>query len=924
MAENKKLFLIDSYALIFRSYYAFISNPMRNAKGMNTSTVFGFTLALDEIIRKENPSHIIAAFDASGPTFRHEMFPEYKANRDATPEDIKVAVPWVKKLLDAYGIPVVEKLGFEADDVIGTLAKSAEKQGFEVYMVTPDKDFAQLVSDNIFMFKPGKGGGSPEILGIPEVKEKFGIEDVSQVIDTLALMGDSSDNIPGAAGIGPKTAQKLIEAYGNVDRIYEHIHELKGKQQENMISSRDNVYLSRILATIVTDAPVTFDPDQAKQEPIDRVRLESIFDELNFKNLKTRILGETKSTKPLPSNSQATLFDAQVEAVATTGPLMKTIENVEHTYRLVNELDALDQLEKELKNQHEICFDTETTGLDIIDSKIVGASFSWKEKSGYYLDLSSKSHIKDAGIAFLKRLFKRSDFLLVGQNLKYDLHILKNYDIVFSGSLFDTMVAHYLVYPDRKHGIDDISEDLLGYRKIKTEDLIGQKGRAQKNFDDLDPEIVKEYACEDADITWQVYLILKDEINKSNIEKLSAEIEMPLVKILMEMEHAGVSLDDKALSEFAEELRTSLIGIESKIFELAGQEFNISSPRQLGEILFDKLKIVSNAKKTKTKQYSTGEDVLVTMLDKHEIVGEVLEFRSLKKLLSTYVEALPQMIHPTSGKIHTSFNQTLVTTGRLSSNNPNLQNIPIREERGREIRKAFTPSPGNRFLSADYSQIELRLMAHLSQDENMITAFSNNEDIHTATAAKVYSISMEEVTREMRSKAKTANFGIIYGISAFGLSQRMRIPTTEAKELIDGYFATYPAVRKYMDECIRIARENGWVETMFGRKRYLPDILSRNSTIRGIAERNAINTPIQGTAADIIKIAMVRIGNELIGRELKTKMIIQVHDELDFDVHPSELEQVKEIVRTSMEQAVNLSVPLLVDMNEGRNWLEAH
>jgi len=924
MAENKKLFLIDSYALIFRSYYAFISNPMRNAKGMNTSTVFGFTLALDEIIRKENPSHIIAAFDASGPTFRHEMFPEYKANRDATPEDIKVAVPWVKKLLDAYGIPVVEKLGFEADDVIGTLAKSAEKQGFEVYMVTPDKDFAQLVSDNIFMFKPGKGGGSPEILGIPEVKEKFGIEDVSQVIDTLALMGDSSDNIPGAAGIGPKTAQKLIEAYGNVDRIYEHIHELKGKQQENMISSRDNVYLSRILATIVTDAPVTFDPDQAKQEPIDRVRLESIFDELNFKNLKTRILGETKSTKPLPSNSQATLFDAQVEAVATTGPLMKTIENVEHTYRLVNELDALDQLEKELKNQHEICFDTETTGLDIIDSKIVGASFSWKEKSGYYLDLSSKSHIKDAGIAFLKRLFKRSDFLLVGQNLKYDLHILKNYDIVFSGSLFDTMVAHYLVYPDRKHGIDDISEDLLGYRKIKTEDLIGQKGRAQKNFDDLDPEIVKEYACEDADITWQVYLILKDEINKSNIEKLSAEIEMPLVKILMEMEHAGVSLDDKALSEFAEELRTSLIGIESKIFELAGQEFNISSPRQLGEILFDKLKIVSNAKKTKTKQYSTGEDVLVTLLDKHEIVGEVLEFRSLKKLLSTYVEALPQMIHPTSGKIHTSFNQTLVTTGRLSSNNPNLQNIPIREERGREIRKAFTPSPGNRFLSADYSQIELRLMAHLSQDENMITAFSNNEDIHTATAAKVYNISMEEVTREMRSKAKTANFGIIYGISVFGLSQRMRIPTTEAKELIDGYFATYPAVRKYMDECIRIARENGWVETMFGRKRYLPDILSRNSTIRGIAERNAINTPIQGTAADIIKIAMVRIGNELIGRELKTKMIIQVHDELDFDVHPSELEQVKEIVRTSMEQAVNLSVPLLVDMNEGRNWLEAH
>jgi len=925
MTDSKKLFLIDSYALIFRSYYAFINNPMRNAKGMNTSTVFGFTLSLDELIRKESPTHIIAAFDASGPTFRHEMYKEYKANRDATPEDIREAVPWIKELLNAYNIPIVEKLGYEADDVIGTIAKSAENEGFEVYMVTPDKDFAQLVSTKIFMYKPGRSGAPPEILGIPEVQEKFNVERPEQVIDFLALMGDSSDNIPGAVGVGEKTAKKLIGSFGTIEGVYENIETLKGKQKENLENSLENVNLSKTLATIIIDAPVDFDLEKAKLSGINKTLLGNIFDELNFKNLRTRILGEEPVITPSETGTQSSLFDVEVQTRLAPESRLNSIVDVDHDYTLIGTEEELSRLIDSLMKCPSFCFDTETTGLDVIDSEIVGLSFSCKSHEAFYVSMPKEEEKIKRYISELKRLFLRNDVLVIGQNLKYDLHILRNCGIEVRGSLFDTMVAHYLVAPEKKHGLDAIAEDFLSYSKIKTEELIGKKGGRQLNFKDIDPERVKDYACEDADITWQIYEILSERIREDKLSKLAEEIEMPLIKVLMEMEHAGVTVDSDALSHFASTLREELIEIEKKIFELAGQEFNVSSPKQLGIVLFEKLKIVSDAKKTKSKQYSTGEEVLINLVDKHDIVQEVLDFRSLKKLLSTYVEALPKLIHPKTGRIHTSFNQTLVSTGRLSSNNPNLQNIPIREERGREIRRAFTTSSEkHRFLSADYSQIELRLMAHLSGDEQMMQAFKNNEDIHSATAAKVYGVNLEDVTKEMRSKAKTANFGIIYGISAFGLSQRMRIPRTEAKELIEGYFNTYPAVKAYMDESIKIARETGMVETMFGRKRMLPDILSRNSMIRGNAERNAINNPIQGSAADIIKIAMVKIHNTIQKEGLNTKMIIQVHDELNFEVPNEELERVKEIVKSSMEQALELAVPLIVEMNDGNNWLEAH
>jgi len=925
MPDQKRLFLIDSYALIFRSYYAFINNPMRNSKGMNTSTVFGFTLTLDELIRKESPTHIMAAFDASGPTFRHDLFPAYKANRDATPEDIRESVPWIKQLLEAYQIPILEKQGYEADDIIGTIAKFAENQGFEVYMVTPDKDFAQLVSEKIFMYKPGRSGNPAEILGVPEVLEKFSIKNPLQVIDILALWGDSADNIPGAPGIGEKTAIKLIEAFESVEGVLENLDQLKGKQKENLENSIEQVKLSKVLTTINVDTPIQVNLETAKWNTFNREALKNIFDELNFNNLKTRILGENQTIINSETNIQTSLFQSEVQGSGEDTRGREQISSIEHTYTLIEDLKPLEELVSRLKKLKAFCFDTETTGLDIIDSELVGISFSWNSHEAVYVSISSEDGLKKQQIELIKGIFSREDVLLVGQNLKYDMHILKNYGIEIKGDLFDTMVAHYLLYPDRKHGIDAIAEDLLGYTKIKTEELIGKKGGRQLNFKDLDPEKVKDYACEDADITWQVYEKLSKELEESKLLKLSKDIEMPLVKVLMNMEHTGVSLNEKALAEFADSLREELIGLEKTIYTLAGQEFNISSPKQLGEILFDKLKIKSDAKKTKTKQYSTGEEILVELIDSHEIVQEVLNYRSSKKLLSTYVEALPKLIHPSTNKIHTSFNQTLVATGRLSSNNPNLQNIPIREERGREIRRAFTSSgSGRRFLSADYSQIELRLMAHLSKDENMIAAFRHNEDIHSATAAKVYNIDIQDVTKEMRSKAKTANFGIIYGISAFGLSQRMRIPRAEAKELIDGYFATYPGVREYMDECIRFARENGYVETLFGRKRLLPDILSRNSLVRGNAERNAINTPIQGTAADIIKIAMVSIHDAFNREALKADMIIQVHDELNFDVPGNELERVKSIVKESMESAVSLSVPMIVEMNDGENWLEAH
>jgi len=934
---EKKLFLLDAYALIFRAYYAFISNPMTNSKGVPTSTVFGFTLALEEVLRKEDPTHIAVAFDPPGPTFRHHMFPEYKAHRDATPEDIKTAVPYIKKLLEGFNIPVIEAPGYEADDVIGTIAKQAEKEGFTVYMMTPDKDFAQLVSEQVMMYKPGRGGGPPEVLGPAEVREKFLVERSEQVIDILALMGDSADNIPGARGIGEKTAKKLIGQFETVEGIYDHIDQLKGKQKENLENSKELVMLSKELATISLDVPVQQAPSDLIRKDLNRDALNSIFKELEFKNIANRIMGLSQKTSPGTSkpakeaakvglDGQATLFGDPVrEEGGIRETMLASIDSIEHQYRLVDTQEGVKTLAKELSGLQSFCFDTETTGLDPLEAELVGIAFSWEAHKAAYIAFGEDREEKKVWLEPLKEVFSSGEIEKIGQNLKYDLHILKNYELDVNGRLFDTMVAHFILKPEQKHNLKVLAEQYLDYSMVEIESLIGKKGSRQTSFRSVALETACEYAGEDADITWQLAEILKKEIEDQGFSELCEQIEMPLIPVLMKMEHQGVKLDVDALNHFAVELREDILETEQQIFSLAGMEFNISSPKQLGEVLFERLKIVENPKKTKTRQYATGEEILVRLKEKHPVVGKTLEYRSLKKLLSTYVSALPLLVKPGTGKIHTSFNQALVTTGRLSSVNPNLQNIPIREERGREIRRAFIPERiENVFFSADYSQIELRLMAHLSGDEQMIAAFVNNEDIHTATAAKIYKVKPTEVTREMRGRAKTANFGIIYGISAFGLSQRMHITRTEARELIDGYFESYPKVRKFMDASIGMARENGFVETMFGRRRPLPDILSRNSVVRGNAERNAINSPIQGSAADIIKIAMIRIQETFEKEQLQSALILQVHDELNFDVRPGELDRVKEITRNEMEHATTLTVPLIVEMGEGNNWLEAH
>jgi len=927
MNPEKKLFLLDAYALIFRAYYAFFSNPMRNSKGLPTSTVFGFTLALEEILRKEDPTHIAVVFDPPGPNFRHEMFEAYKANRDATPEDIKTAVPYIKKLIEGFNIPVIEVPGFEADDVIGTMAKQAEKDGYSVYMMTPDKDFAQLVSEQVKMYKPGRGGASPEILGPDEVKEKFLVEHPEQVIDILALWGDSADNIPGAPGIGEKTAKKLIAEFQSVEGVYEHIDMLKGKQKENLENSKEQVLLSKKLATIALDVPVKKSAKDLERKELNYAQLKSLFNELEFRNLSQRILGEAPPEKVITGpGGQGNLFgevDGSQGVEATHS--YRSIETVDHSYELIRGLDDVKALAEKLSGLDSFCFDTETTGIDPIDAELVGIAFSWNAHTAVYVAFSDDREETRSIMNELSGPLLNPDIEKIGQNIKYDLHILKNYDIEVKGRLFDTMLAHFLLRPEQKHNLNVLAEQYLDYSMVKIEELIGKKGARQTSFRSVPLEQAKEYAGEDADITWQLADILRSRLAEEGFNTLYDEIETPLIPVLMRMEHAGVKLDVAALKVFAQELRDEILLTEARIYELAGLEFNISSPKQLGEILFERLKIISDPKKTKTKQYATGEEVLIQLRDKHEIVDKVLEYRSLKKLLSTYVEALPRLVKEGSGKIHTSFNQALVSTGRLSSNNPNLQNIPIREERGREIRRAFIPGePGNIFLSADYSQIELRLMAHLSSDPQMIEAFVNEEDIHTSTAAKIFKVELAEVSREMRSKAKTANFGIIYGISAFGLSQRMHISRKEARQLIDGYFESYPGVRLFMDSCIRQAREQGYVETMYGRKRNLPDILSRNSVVRGNAERNAINSPIQGSAADIIKIAMVRIQKRFEEEALKSNMILQVHDELNFDVPAGELDRVREIVKHEMEQASQLKVPLTVDMGHGSSWLEAH
>lgn len=923
--NQKRLFLLDAYALIYRSYFAFIKNPRFNSKGLNTSTMFGFVNTLEQLLNKENPTHIAVVFDVHAPTFRHEMYNEYKATRDEMPEDIRKAIPWVRKIIEAYKIPILEKKGFEADDVIGTLAKKAEKDGYQVYMMTPDKDYAQLVSENIFMYKPGRGGNEVEVWGITEVQENFEVQTPDQVIDILGLMGDTADNIPGCPGIGPKTAMKLISSYHSVDGLYEHIEELKGKQKEKLIENEGQVRLSRKLAKIIQDVPLDVDENKLLMEEPDRDKLKDIFIELEFRTMTKKLDPVNKKEKEDVKFEQGTLFGGAQEVSSAKREDLTNIENTSHEYYLVENEMQRASLRAELSVQEEFCFDTETTGLDTHLAELVCISFAFKKNEAYCVTIPKDRVEAKKVVEEFRLVFEDEKIQKIGQNIKYDILMLMQYGIDVKGPLYDTMIGHYLVQPELKHNLDYLCETYLGYQKVETETLIGKKGRSQLTMRQVPVEKLRDYACEDADLTLQLKQALDPDLDKFGVRKVFEEIEMPLIPVLADMEMSGVTLNTNELNEYAEVLRKQLIELEKEIKELAGEDFNLSSPKQLGPILFEKLKIDSNAKKTKTKQYSTSEEVLIKLVDKHPIIEKILDFRGLKKLLSTYVEALPQLVNPKTGKVHTSYNQAIAATGRLSSTNPNLQNIPIRDENGREIRKAFTASDENHlFLSADYSQIELRIMAALSKDEQMIRAFRVEQDIHAITASRIYKVALKEVTSDMRRKAKTANFGIIYGISAFGLSERLNISRTEAKNLIDGYFENFKKVKGYMDEIIKVAREKGYVETIKGRRRYLNDINSANAVVRGVAERNAINAPIQGSAADIIKLAMINIWKELLRNNLDAKMILQVHDELNFNVPKDELEQVKDIVKEQMENAVDIGLPLTVEMNAAPNWLEAH
>ena len=919
----KKLFLIDAYALIYRSYFAFINNPRVNSKGMNTSAVFGFVNTLEQILKLEQPTHLAVAFDLHGPTFRHELFDAYKATREAMPEGIRIAVPYIRKMMDAYRIPSLECIGYEADDVIGTMAKTAEKEDFKVYMVTPDKDYAQLVSPNIFMYKPKRMGNEMEIWGVEQVCENFQIARPEQVIDLLGLMGDSSDNIPGCPGIGPKGATQLIAQFGGIEGVYQSIDQLKGKQKESLVNFEDQVRLSRRLAEIILEVPLNHSPDELVRKEPDHQLLNELFTELEFRNMLTK-LPKAEVVVPKPVNPQGSLFDFSEEIFTAQPSNLEQISNTDHSYHLVEGEEARAALIKKLTAQKEFCFDTETTGLDPLSDQLVGISFSCKKGEAYYVPVSADQAKARKLVAEFKPLFDSETLTKIGQNIKFDALVLSGYGITLHGPIFDTMVAHYLIQPELRHNLDFLSEIYLGYKKIATSELIG-KGKNQASMRTVELETIKEYACEDADMTLQLKPLLEKELIDGQVMRLFEEVEMPLLKVLIQMELTGMKIDVEALNQYALILREQIIKLEEEITEMAGEPFNISSPKQLGHILFDKLLPDPKAKKTKTKQYSTNEETLTMLQDRHPIIGKILEHRGLKKLLSTYVESLPKLINPKTGRIHTSYNQTVAVTGRLSSNNPNLQNIPIRDENGREIRKAFVPGDAEHlFLSADYSQIELRIMAALSGDAVMIAAFANGEDIHATTAAKIYNIPLTEVTSDMRRKAKTANFGIIYGISAFGLAQRLNIPRNEAKQLIDDYFINFPQVKLYMDEQILLARDRGYVETIMGRRRYLKDIKSENAAVRGFAERNAINAPIQGSAADIIKVAMVRIQKRFDSEHIASRMMLQVHDELNFDLLKSETEIVKAIVKEEMEHAVNLVVPLEVEMDAAENWLLAH
>ena len=918
-----KLFLFDAYALIYRSYYAFMKNPRINSKGLNTSCVMGFCNTLNEILTKEKPTHIGVAFD-HGKTFRHEAFPAYKAQREETPEDIKLSVPIIKNILEAYHIPILQVDGFEADDIIGTVATQAGKKGIETYMLTPDKDYGQLVRENVYMYRPQHGGGY-EKLGVEEIEQKYGISSPLQVIDLLALMGDSADNFPGCPGVGEKTAVKLINEFGSVEELIANSAKVKGKLREKVEAATEDIKMSKFLATIRTDVPVTQNLDDLKVVEPDKEKLDEIFTELEFKSFATRILKKPQKVQTKPTG-ELDLFgaeqgDGQDEQKNTS---FETIKSVVHKYQLIEtEVDAK-KLCDFLMTKQTLSLDTETTSTHPINAELVGLSFSVEEKEAYYVAIPANREEALKFVNIFKPLYENPEILKVGQNIKYDYEVLMNYGVEIKGKMFDTMIAHYLIQPELYHNMDYLAEVYLNYQTVHIEELIGQKGKNQKSMRDLAPSEVYEYAAEDADITLRLKNILEPKLKELELEDLFWNVEMPLVPVLASMEMNGVCIDTNTLKETSSNLSNRLAEIEHHIYELAGESFNIASPRQVGEILFGKMKIVEKPKKTKTGQYVTSEEVLQQLRSKSPIIDEILNYRGLKKLLSTYVDALPKLINPRTGHIHASFNQAITATGRLSSSDPNLQNIPVRDDDGKEIRRCFIPEPGCLFFSADYSQIELRIMAHLSEDKNMVEAFREGSDIHAATAAKIWHEEISQVTDAQRKKAKTANFGIIYGITTFGLAQRMNIENKEAKQIIEDYFRTFPGVKAYMEKSKEIAREKGYAETIFHRRRYLPDISSRNGTVRGFAERNAINAPIQGSEADIIKVAMVRIFNRFKAEGIKSKMIIQVHDELNFSVYPEEKEKVEKIVVEEMQNAYHLSVPLVADAGWGKNWLEAH
>ena len=926
MENSKNLFLLDAYALIYRGYYAFIKNPRINSKGTDTSAILGFMNSLFEIIRTQNPDYLAVAFDKGGSVTRSEMFEEYKSNRDKTPEPILVAIPYIKEILEGMKIPILEKEGFEADDIIGTVAKDAEENNFKVYMVTPDKDFAQLVSDNIFLCKPARMGNSMEIWGVDEVKDKFEVESPDQVIDYLGMMGDSVDNIPGLPGVGDKTAKKFIKQYGSLENLLQNAHEVTGKLGEKIIDNKELGVLSKKLAKIILDVPIDYNLDEFKLSDPDKEIVLKVFDELEFRRIKETFF------KIFGTNSNQ-LEEKGAEVVQ--GDLFSETYNLESNkdslngsksiYQRIESFEELKLLVEKMMKQEIVAFDTETEGLNALETDIVGISFSWQKGIGYYLPIKNNKSAHEKSFEILRPFFESTEIIKVGHNIKFDIQVLHKYNVKVSSPIYDTMVAHYLINPDMRHNLDTLSESYLNYSPISIESLIGKKGKNQISMRDVSIDKITDYASEDADITLQLKSIFDKEIEVNNLGKIFYDIEIPMINVLSEMETEGIKIDTSYLEKLDKEFEEDLEKLKKEIFKKSGEEFNLNSPKQLGEILFDKLKLVSKPKKTKTGQYSTSEEVLSSLANDHKIIEDILEWRSLDKLQNTYVKSLPNEVSSLTNRVHSSFNQTVTTTGRLSSNNPNLQNIPIRTANGQKIRRAFIPRGSDYILmAADYSQIELRVIASMSNEENMIDAFVNNQDIHTMTASKIYNVDPENVTREQRGNAKTVNFGIIYGVSAFGLSQQTDLNRSESKVMIDNYFLNYPGLKKYMSDQIDFARNNGYVETIMGRRRYLQNINSQNNMLRSSSERNAINAPIQGSAADIIKIAMININSELKKQSLKSKMLLQVHDELVFDVHKSEKDQIKDIVKTTMESAVKLKVPLKIDLEFGKNWLEAH